>query len=45
MLFWESSGRHPIVMVRPTALAEPDLERYTIRLPAQVLGGVDGVNG
>ena len=26
-------------MVRPAALAEPDLERYTIRLPARVFGG------
>jgi hypothetical protein len=41
----ESSGRNPIGMVRPTALAEPDLERYTIRLPAQAFGGVNGVNG
>jgi len=23
-----------LVAIRPTALAEPDLERYTIRLPA-----------
>ncbi len=30
---WESSSRHPGDPVRPAALAEPDLERYTIRLP------------
>ena len=35
----ESSGGNPICMVRPAALAEPDLERYTIRLPARVFGG------
>ena len=45
MLDWESSGGNPAVMVRPAALAEPDLERYIIRLPAQAIGGVDGVNG
>ena len=26
-------------MVRPAALAEPDLERYTIRLPVRAIGG------
>lgn len=30
--------------VRPAALAEPDVERYTIRLPAQGIGGVGGVS-
>jgi hypothetical protein len=30
---WESSSRHPGDPVRPAALAEPDLEHYTIRLP------------
>ena len=29
-----SSSAHPGVLVRRAALAEPDLERYTIRLPA-----------
>ena len=41
MLLWESSGGNPICMVRPAALAEPDLERYPIRLPAQVFGSAD----
>ena len=31
---WESSGGHPGDLVRPAALAEPDLESYSIRLPA-----------
>jgi hypothetical protein len=31
---WESSGGNPVRTVRPAALAEPDMERYTIRLPA-----------
>jgi hypothetical protein len=31
---WESSGGNPGALVRPAALAEPDLERYSIRLPA-----------
>ena len=43
MLDWESSGEHPAYAVRLAALAEPDLERYTIRLPAQVIGDVGGV--
>ena len=43
MFEWESSGGHPVGTVRPAALAEPDLERYTIRLPAQVIGDVGGV--
>jgi hypothetical protein len=30
----ESSGGNPHAAVRPAALAEPDLESYTIRLPA-----------
>ncbi len=34
---WVSSGGNPGHPVRPTALAEPDLERYPIRLPAQVI--------
>ena len=29
----ESSGGHPDDSVRPTALAEPDVESYSIRLP------------
>ena len=31
---WESSGGNPSDLVRPAALAEPDLESYSIRLPA-----------
>ena len=33
MLEWESSSAHPGELVDDAALAEPDLERYTIRLP------------
>lgn len=33
MLEWVSSGADPAEAVRSAALAEPDLERYTIRLP------------
>lgn len=40
----ESSGGNLGDPIRPAALAEPDLERYTIRLPAQVIGDVGGVN-
>jgi hypothetical protein len=40
----ESSGGNPGYPVRPAALAEPDVERYTIRLPAQAIGGVGEVN-
>jgi hypothetical protein len=35
MLEWVSSGADPAEAVRGTALAEPDLERYTIRLPGE----------
>ena len=31
---WESSGGYPNESVRPAALAEPDWESYSIRLPA-----------
>lgn len=34
MCLWESSSENPGEPVRLAALAEPDLERYTIRLPA-----------
>ena len=34
------AARIPMWLVRRAALAEPDLERYTIRLPAQGIGGV-----
>jgi hypothetical protein len=40
----ESSGGNPAVAVRPAALAEPDVERYTIRLPPQGISGVGGVS-
>ncbi len=40
----ESSGGNLGRPIRPTALAEPDLQRYTIRLPARGIGSVDGVN-
>ena len=33
VLRWESSGGNLGDPIRPTALAEPDLEGYTIRLP------------
>jgi hypothetical protein len=42
--FEESSGGNPAVAVRPAALAEPDVERYTIRLPPQGISGVGGVS-
>ena len=35
MLEWVSSGADPTEAVRGTALSEPDLERYTIRLPGE----------
>jgi hypothetical protein len=31
---WESSDGSPGDLVRPAALAEPDVESYSIRLPA-----------
>ena len=34
---WESSSKPPGAPVQLAALAEPDLERYTIRLPARVI--------
>lgn len=40
----KSSGGNLGKPMRPTALAEPDLERYTIRLPARGIGSVGGIN-
>ena len=36
---WQSSGGNPGDLVCPAALAEPDLESYSIRLPAWVIHG------
>ena len=44
MSSWESSGGNLGEPIRPTALAEPDLERYTIRLPVRVIGSGGGIN-
>lgn len=44
VLHWVSSGADPAEEVRGAALAEPDLERYTIRLPGSSHSQCPGTN-